>query len=918
MPDNRHYLSSLFDPAVVGVLSEVEPRKQPELQAMIAALEAVYGEVPTWSLPARPGSTPLARVPTPGGGSTPRAPEPAAADPGAAGRASAQDLLVVVRLHDPTRIDEAIVFAAQRGARAMLALEGRCDDVDRARCQALARRAGIRLLGPVSLGLIRPAAGLNLGRIGATPNAGNVALISQSGAMAAAIMDWSAGTLIGFSLVLATGAEVDVDLADVLDFLASDVRTKSVVLYLEAVRDARKFMSALRALATVKPVVIMRGARRNNRRLDVSTHSGALLGADAVYSAALRRCGAVELRLFTQMFTSARYLASARWPLGRRIALVSNGNGPAQLAADQAWYQGLDMEALTDASVQALGECLPQVVADNPLVLGIDATPLAHEQAIGIVAADAHVDGILVMHSPVVGIDSEGVAAAVAAAGARARKPVFTCWLGGNAVVPQREVLDEAGLPSFSTPESAVDAFATVVGFYQNQKLLQEVAQSLSGLEAPDLGRARSLIEAARADGRDTLTDIEAMQLLAAFHIPLAPLVLARDADEAAAHAKVLGYPVVLKICSPDIVHKNEVGGVILDVRSQAELHRQVAALLTRVRSMRPEARIDGISVQRMVTARGGLEAYFGVLHDEVFGPVVAFGSGGTAVERTADSTIGFPPLNRFLADRVIDRTRIGAEIRRRRDAWPAAMLAVERILVRISEMVCELPQILAMDVNPVILDAAGAVAVDARIVLDLRARVRPGSYDHMAILPYPTHLVSEETLADGQVYQLRPIRPEDGTALQSFVRGLSDRSRYFRFISALSELPPRMLARYTQVDYHREIALVAVLRPRDLPGERRPGGDGQIIGVVRYLLNPDGETCEFAIAIADECQGKGLGTRLMRAIVEAARDRGLRRVDGYVLGENRPMLALMKAAGFQIAADPEDPTMRLVWFDLA
>lgn len=924
MNDNRHYLSPLFDPATVIVVSDADSGVD-WFARLVDDLRKAFGEVPVHRLPAAkaepsPEGSPSSSRSV-GASVLERRPEgerpptvPARPSPFSSER---RGRLAVIRVGDPARIGEAIDLAAAEGANAAVALETRCDAAQRARWRELARVRGLRLLGPATLGFIRPGIGLNAGRLGPLPNAGNVALVSQSGALAASIMDWSAGTLIGFSLVASLGAEADVELPDVLDFLANDNRTKSVVVYLEAVHDARKFMSAMRALATVKPVVVLRGGRRAPAERRVRTHSGAIVGADAIYSAALRRSGAVELRLFTQMFTAARYLASARWPLGNRIAIVANGSGPAMVAADQVHFQGLGMARFSEDTATSLRERLPHPGPANPLVLGIDATPSEHEQAIAIAAADPSVDGILVMHSPAVGLDSARIAEAVGAAGAKARKPVFTCWLGGAAVMPDRDTLDDAGLPSFSTPESAVDAFATVAAFYQNQLLLQEVPRSLSGLDAPDLDGARALVAAAVAQGREVLGEIESKALLSAFHIPLTQTLLAKDVDEAATHAARIGYPVVLKICSPDIAHKSEVGGVVLDVRNEADLQEQFAGILERVLEQRPDARIDGVSVERMVRSRDGLEVHVGVVHDAVFGPTIAFGSGGTSIERVRDSTIGFAPLNRFLADRVIARTRVGAEIARRRETWPAAMLAIERILVRVSEMVCELPQVLEMDINPIILDGSGAVAVDARIVLDPRPVERPGSYSHMAILPYPAHLARMQALSDGQPYELRPIRPEDGNALQRFVRGLSDRSRYFRFISTMHELTPRMLARYTQIDYHRELALLAVLRPQDMRDETERSEGERIIGVVRYLLNPDGETCEFAIAIDDAFQGRRLGTQLMQAIVEAARIKGLRRVEGYVLGENRPMLRLMKSVGFSIAMDPEDPTMRRVAYEL-
>ncbi len=777
---------------------------------------------------------------------------------------------------------------------------------------AMAREARVRLLGPGTLGFARPPRRLDAGRLGALPPPGNVALVTQSGVLGGAILDWAGDTAIGFSLAVSLGAELDIDVAQVLDFLANDPSTKAVVVYLEAVLDSRSFMSALRALAAVKPVVVLKGGRDAASRPTARTHSGAIVGSDAIYSAALRRGGAVQVRLFTQLFTAVRYLATRNWPLGKRLAMIGNGNGPLVLASDQAWFANIRLLSYTEPTRRRLQAALPDVEISNPLNLGLSASADDYADALEAIAYDPESDAMLVMLSPFAGVDAPQITERVARIAGTLGKPLFACWLGDNSTRPLRAWLDAAGVPVFRTPEAAVDAFSTVATFYQNQLLLQQTPRSLSDMTAPDLARARAVLDAALAEGREVLTELESKALLDAFHIPVNRTLLATDRHEAVAAANRIGYPVAMKISSSDVAHKSDVGGVSLNVRNATEVRQQFDEIVRSVRSARPAARIQGVTLQPMKLGRHGRELYVGVFRDPLFGPVIAFGTGGTRVEIHRDTTLEFPPLNSFLARSMIARTRVARTLGEYGDAPAVDLEALERLLVRVSEMVCELPQLAELDINPIIADEGGLIAVDARAVADATVPAREPQdqrrYAHMAIMPYPSQLVRHCTLRDGRAYTIRPIQAEDGERLQRFVRGLSEQSRYFRFISALNELSPRMLVRYTQIDYDRELALVAAL-----PGD----GDESIIGVVRYLLNPDRRSCEFAIAIGDDVQRQGLGSTLMNAIVAQARKRGLDRIEGFVLAANAPMMRLMASQGFSVQTDRDDPALKRVWLEL-
>ncbi len=824
------------------------------------------------------------------------------------------DLALIALPND--QVAQALEVAGRIRCRAALVL-GNGLPVDQCReLQAIARRHGMQLLGPNSLGFQRPHLKLNASAAGPLAAPGPLGLISQSGALTSAILDWAAGTGVGFSAVISLGPSTAVELPQALDFLASDGSTQSILVYMEGIRSARRFISALRAAAYTKPVVVMKAGRMPAGSRAALTHSAAIVGSDDVFEAALRRAGAVRVRAFPQLFSAAKCLASRYRPVGKRLAIVTNGGGPGVLAADWANDIGLEVAQLSDASRAALAPRVPAMAQlQTVLDLGEDAHAEHFSAAVQACGRDSGVDGILAIYSPKPDGEASAVADGVISVARQAGKPLVVCWMGDSTVQEARKKLNAASLPTFRTPEPAVEAFGNIASFYQNQQLLQQTPPPLTSLRTPDAEGARLLIESVLAERRKVLTEMESKSLLAAFQIPVTRTMLARSANEAMLIAAQLGYPVALKIDSPDISHKSDVQGVALNIMTATQVRDTFNDMLSAVKKAMPEAHINGVTIQPMSSKRHGREIYIGMTTDDPFGPVITFGAGGTMIELIADRAMELPPLNQFLAHRLIERARVAELLAPWRGAPAADIEAVEHILLRVSEMICALPQLREMDINPIIVNADGAVAVDARVVVDHAPPATHGSgdFNHLAILPYPSAYEREWPMKGGGVYTIRPIRPDDADMLQSLVRSLSQESRYFRFASTIPELPARMLARYTLIDYDREMALVAVHRSR----EATDGGEfterERIVGVSRYITNPDQSSCEFSLVVSDEFKGQGLGSRLMHSIMEFARAQGLAEIDGLVLTNNANMLRLMANLGFAIKAFPEDPDFRLV-----
>ena len=817
----------------------------------------------------------------------------------------------------PKDIPAALEIAGRMTCRAALVISTGVTAEQAAELRKIAHREGVLLLGPNSLGFQRPKLGLNASAAGPLARTGSLGVVCQSGALTASMLDWAASNGVGFSLVAAVGPHTDVDIAQVLDFLANDAQTQSIIVYLEGIGSARRFMSALRSAAIAKPVVVLKAGRKLAGNEAAQTHSAAIVGSDDVFDAALRRAGAVRVRSFVELFSAAKCLASRYRPVGPRLAIVTNGGGPGVLAADWVNEIGLKLGRLSAKSIADLKPLLPDVASVSDLVdISEDATPEHYAAAIRVAAADTDIDGILAIHSPKAGTDAVAVAKAVAAMLPTTYKPLLSCWMGDATVGPARVALNDAGIATFRTPEAAVGAFGNIFTFYQNQRLLQQTPPPLSTLAKPDIDGAHALIESVLAERRKVLTEMESKTLLSSFHVPVTQTILARSPTEAMMIATQLGFPVALKIDSPDIAHKSDVQGVALNLMSGTSVRETFADMMERVARVAPTARINGVTVQKMARARRGREISVGVVTDDPFGPVIVFGAGGIMIELIDDRAMELPPLNQFLARRLIERARVAETLLEWRGASAVDIAALEQVLLRVSEMVCALPQLREMDINPIIVDESGAIAVDARIVIDGAPPSHHGAtgqFAHLAILPYPSRFDQTLTLRGGGTCQVRPIRPDDAQMLQDLVRSLSPESRYFRFVSSFNELPAAMLSRFTLIDYDREMALVAVAR------ERVPGADGElveverIVGVSRYVITPDQHSCEFSLVVAEDMKGRGLGGRLMDSIMDAARERGLAEIDGLVLRSNGPMLKLMRSMGFEVKRFDEDPDFALV-----
>ena len=820
------------------------------------------------------------------------------------------DLAVVAT---PANSIPAIVEACgERGIRMMLVLSAGFREIGAEgrrledRVTDLARRYGIRLMGPNCLGLIRPDIGLNItfGNNNASP--GTLALVSQSGAICTAILDWAESNEIGFSAVVSTGIAADLDFGDYLDFLTADPRTKAILLYIEGIKDARRFMSSVRAAARIKPVIALKVGRHSAGAQASMSHTGALVGSNRTFSAALSRSGVLRVETVSQLFAAARALSTPRYrSASERLVIITNGGGPGVMAADRATDMGIELSTLSDDTIAALDKELPSVWSrNNPVDIIGDAPPDRYQAALDICLQDPGIDGAIVILTPQAMTRPTEVAEAVVAAARNSKKPVMTSWMGGGQVAAAHKVFNDAHVPNFTTLENAVDAFSYLARYNKNQRLLlQTPAPLTSGQKQPDRDGARLIIESVLTDSRKVLTEPESMAVLNAFGISTVQNSIAHAPNEALVIAESIGFPIAMKVLSTDISHKSDAGGVRLNIDSAHEVRGAYRQLIDDVKKKLPDARISGVTIEKMHRSPNGRELMIGIIRDPVFGPVISFGSGGTAVEVMGDSAISLPPLNRRLASDLIQRTKVAKLLGEFRQMPAVDMEQLVDVLLAVSSMACELPWIQEMDINPLIADDQGVVAVDARIVVDY-PKPSTDRYNHLAIHPYPTHLVKPIQLNDGADIVIRPIRPEDAEIEARFVRELSAESRYFRFMNQLQELSQEMLVRFTQIDYHNEMALIAVTEV--------DGRDEQI-GVARYTTNLDKTSCEFALTVSDDWQHRGIGHLLMRELMDVARDRDLSVMDGQVLANNSKMLDLVATLGFKISNDPDDSAIKIV-----
>ena len=819
--------------------------------------------------------------------------------------------LVVIATPAAT-VPQLAAEAAAKGAAAVVVLTaamGSGPGSPAAQLEALTREKGLRVLGPNCLGVIAPHARLNASLASRFPKAGDLALISQSGAISGGLVEWSMSQPVGFSAVVSLGDALDVDFADLLDYFATDSRTRAILLYVEAIRDARKFMSAARAAARTKPVVVVKSGHSGRAQVTPagSTHTQNLARPNAVYGAAFRRAGLLRVRSLHELFAAARTLGQVRPFHGRRLAILTNGGGVGALSVDHLYEQGGTLATLSDATRDALDRILPVGWSrTNPVDLLTDIDADRYAATIDALLADPGNDALLAVNVPTVLSSSSEAAHAVTRVlsqrpGHGTRKPVFTVWLGND---PQAEaVLDAAQVPRYPNESDAVAGFMHLVRHREVQAALMETPPSLPEDFSPDVALARTLVDSALDAGQTWLDPLATTQLLAAYGIPMAPLWRADDADDAARIAAPLlaeGATVAVKILSPDIPHKSDVDGVRLNLANANAVREAAAGILQRARERRPEARIEGVLVQPTVLRPKARELIAGIADDPVFGPVIAFGRGGTAVEVINDQAVALPPLDLRLAHELIARTRVSRVLKAYRDVPAADERAVALVLVKLAQLAADIPEIQQLDINPLLADREGVVAVDARIAVARGRALHKGrGHPRFAIFPYPKEWERTIELADGQPALVRPVRPEDDAMFREFFTHVTDEDLRLRFFQSVRHFSHEFIARLTQLDYARSIALVAI-HPQT----------HEMLGAVRLHADANYEKGEYGILVRSDLKGHGIGWKLMQIMIEYARWLGLKVIEGQVLRENRTMLAMCESLGFTVKLDPDDPTL--------
>jgi len=807
--------------------------------------------------------------------------------------ASVQDLPappdLAVICTPPATVPALIAELAARGTRAAVVLTAGLDAAQKQAMLDAARPALLRILGPNCIGLLAPYQGLNASFAHTDVRAGELAFVTQSGALMTAMLDWARARDIGFSHFISLGEHVDVDFGDLLDYLGSDPKTRAILLYIESIEAPRKFMSAARAAARNKPVIVVKAGRSQQGQRAAASHTGALAGSDLVYEAAIARAGMLRVDTLQQLFLAAEMLARFRGNTSDALTILTNGGGAGVMAADAAAHMGVALAELAPQTLHALDAVLPPNWSrGNPVDIIGDAPASRYVQALQILEQDPAAGAVLFIHAPTAIVPSADIARALLPL-AQAQPPrLLGCWLGGEAVDEARQAFRAAGIADFDTPEEAVRAFAMGVIYRRNQAELLQAPPAGVPDAVFDVAAARALVRQVLTSGRELLTEPEAKALLAAYRIPVAATrQVALDAQAVVAAADAIGYPVVLKILSEDLTHKSDVGGVALNLHGAAEAAAAAQAMVERVRRARPQARLQGYTVQAMVRRAHARELIVGASIDAVFGPVILFGQGGTAVEVLADRAVALPPLNVPLARALVARPRVARLLGAWRDTPAVDMDALLAVLQAVAQMLADLPELAELDINPLLANEEGVIALDARVRLSAR---RPAGAARFAIRPYPQELV-EQRLWRGRTLTLRPIRPEDEAQHLAFLQRLTPEDIRLRVFYSRRSIERSELARLVQIDYEREMAFVAVA-----PG---PTGQDETLGVVRASVDPDNVMAEFGIIVRSDLKRQGLGRLLMDKLIAYLRARGTQRLDCDVVVQNEGMRRLAYALGF-------------------
>ncbi len=755
----------------------------------------------------------------------------------------------------------------------------------------IARKYNLRLLGPDCIGYINVALGLNVSLIPQVPLSGNLAIISQSGSMLTALLDMAKIQNVGFSHVISMGPTTDIDLADLIDFLGTDMRTACILIYLDELSFARRFMSAARAFSRSKPIVVLKGGRSQEGAF-ASSLSSTAFGADAAYDAAFRRAGVVRVRTLAQLFNCGVALGKQPRPLQNRLAVITNSNGPAVLAVDYLIQREGRLAQFASPTLDLLkGELASSVRGANPIEFPGNASAIDFEKAIDACIKDVQVDGILVILTPQPGTPLNDIAKKLVDASRRKIKPILASWMGDTLVREAKNILEEGGVPHYRYPESAVDVFQYLYQYAKRINLLFETPPSVPDHLEPNQEEASTIIQNAITTKRHRLNEYESKALLKCYSIPVVESRIAHNPDQAAGIANEFGFPVALKILSPDLEHKSSYGGVKLNLPNEEAVRLAYQEIETNVQSQAPGNKVEGMLVDPMV--KGKLELLFKATRDPILGPVIAFGKGGIAADVYQDYKVEIPPLNMALAHHLLKGTRIYPLLEGFRGLGGVDQEHIAVTLYKFAYLMMDFPEILEISINPFLAKTQGGLGVDAHVVLDTKIYgKREGDYPHLIIPPYPSQYTRKATIRNGQEIIMRPIRPEDEPLEMQMIEYLSKQTLYLRFFGQVPKISHEWLSRFTHIDYDREMAIIA---------ELEEDGEKKMIGVVRIIQDPFGETAEYAILVADPWQGQGLGGLLTDFILEIARDKGLQRIYATLLASNDRMLNLFKRRGFRV-----------------
>jgi acetyltransferase len=803
-------------------------------------------------------------------------------------------------------VPEAMRECGQAGIKAAIIISAGGKEVGlrgqeiEAAIKAEAQQAGIRYLGPNCMGLLCPSSKLHASFAPLCARPGNLAFISQSGALCRSILGWAIPKKIGFSHFISVGSMADVDFGDLIDYLGNEEKARSIVIYMENLTQHRKFMSAARSVSRVKPIILIKAGRSKAGAQAAASHTGAMAGADRAYNAAFRRAGIIRVDTIGQLFDCAEALGKMKPPIGSALGIISNAGAPGIMAVDALGRWDMEPAPLSAATLEQLDEFLPPYWSrGNPIDILGDAPPERYLWAVQAAMAAPELSGLVIILSPQAMTDPTGVARALAPEIQGKGRPVFAVWMGGDEVAAGIDILNDAGIPTFETPEQAVDTFMEMHFYSRHLELLQETPPRLTQDVKVNTRQARTFLEQCLSRPGGVLTELESKAILSAYGIPVNPTVAASSAADAAAVAQMIGFPVALKVNSPDVSHKSEVDGMRFNLYHEKEVVAAYEEIVSAVKASKPEANILGVTVQSQ-EQKSICELIVGSKRDPDFGPLILFGAGGVLTEILEDSAVDLPPLNLLLARRLIEKTRVSRVLQGYRNLPPSNLDELAGILVRISQLVTDFPEIVELDINPLLAIPGGFLAVDARLIVEPTDVPAPR---HLIIAPYPNQFESHWMLRDGSPVLLRPMKPEDEPLVSEFLGKCSEETIYFRYFKLIKKWTHEMLIRFTQNDYDRELGLMAI---------GQPPGPEIMMGVSRMVMASDRSSAEFAVIVADPWQGKGLGPKLVERITEIAREQKVKLLRGDVLAQNQPMLEMVKRLGFSLRKDVEGGTYRV------